>query len=124
MNPSRGDAVNVNTIWRQFRREPLDHADQRALGRGVIDMKGFASLSGRRTHEYDVATLPGLQGVLLLELCDRMPNQGEDTIEVDGDRSAPLGVGEFVDRGIFRRPDAVIRDQDIEASEAFNGLVH
>ena len=53
-----------------------------------------------------------------------MTDQREDAVEIHGDGSAPLGIREFVDRSVFRRPDAVIGDQDIESSEAFYGLVY
>src|SRR5262249_15178515 len=53
-----------------------------------------------------------------------MPNQREDTVEVDGDRSTPLSVGEFVDRRILRWPNAMIGNQNIEAPEALDRLVH
>ena len=54
---------------------------------------------------------------LLLHLGDRMLDQREDAVQIDGDRAMPLLVGHAVDGRIFGRPDAVIGDQNVEASE-------
>src|ERR687887_1886694 len=46
IDPSRRYAVHIDAVTRQFRREPLHHADYRALGGGIIAMVGLAALPG------------------------------------------------------------------------------
>jgi hypothetical protein len=54
-------------------------------------------------------------------LRDRVFDQTEDGVEVDGKSVAPLLVGHFVDGYVFGGPDAVVGDENIEASEMLDG---
>src|SRR5271170_3063306 len=64
INPSRSNAIHVNAVRRQFRREALRHADDRALARGIVAMKGLATLSAGGTDQHDVTrnAVPGGAG--------------------------------------------------------------
>src|SRR5258707_14344254 len=84
-------------------------------------MEGFAALSGSRTDEHDVS---GGSAALFLHLGDRMLDEGENTVEVDGNRAMPLLVGHAVDGGVFGRPDPVVGNHYVETSEGRDGCGH
>ena len=46
-----------------------------------------------------------------------MLDEREDAVEIHGDGAMPLFIGHAVDGCVLRRPDAVIRDQNVETSE-------
>src|SRR5580698_10759792 len=79
-------------------------------------MKGFPALAAGGTDEHDVSGGGGDAG-LGFHLRDSMFHQAKDGVEVDRESRAPLLVGHFVDGYILRGPDAVIGDEDVEASE-------
>ena len=54
VHPAGRDAIHINAIASEFGGEPLDHADQRTLGRSVVAVKSLAALSGGRTDQHDV----------------------------------------------------------------------
>ena len=46
-----------------------------------------------------------------------MLDQRKDAVEIHRDSAMPLLIGHAIDGRILRRPDAVIRDQDVETPE-------
>src|SRR5262249_91580 len=96
------------------------HADKRALGGGVIAMELLAALARGRADENDVTRglpVPGL----LLHHGNRALDQGKNTIEIYRNRFLPLPVWQGIDGLIFRWPDSVVGDQNINPAELGDG---
>src|SRR5215469_3090906 len=115
MDPARRDAIDVDAEGSKLCRKAFYHADESAFGGGIVGVAGFAALASGGADQHDVC--PAL---LPLHLRHGVLHQGEDAVEVYGYGLVPLLVGHGVDGDVFRRPDTVVADQDIERSEAID----
>ena len=50
-----------------------------------------------------------------------MFDEAKNAVQIDGNRAPPLLVGHAVDGRIFRRPDAVVGNHDVESSKRGDG---
>ena len=85
IDPSGRHAIHVDASRGQFGRKAFDHADQRALGRGVVDSEKLRR-AVRRWNSRARCVLPRRLHLLLLHLGDECLTRAEDTVEVDGHR--------------------------------------
>ena len=95
-DPAGGDAVSVDALCNEFRREAFGEADESAFGGGVVGVEGFAALTGGGADEHDVAFGVagcglGLRLGLHLGYCGS--DDAEDAVEVGSDGFSPLTVG-------------------------------
>ena len=72
-------------------------------------MERFSTLPGRATDEHDPPVVTKAIG--------RRPAGVEDGVEVGIDRPMPSFIGELRDGLVFRRPNPVVTDEDVEPFE-------
>ena len=86
-------------------------------------MEGLAALATGGTDEHDVSCRR-IRARLRLYLRDRVLDQTEYSIEIDGQRRAPLLIGHALDGHVLFRPDAVVGDKNVEPAEMADGFSH
>ena len=121
IDPPGGDAVYIDAVGRELGRQGLGHADDRALGRGIIAVKGFAALAAGGTDQHDVSGWLAFAR-LSFHLCHRVFHEAENSIEIDGQGGAPLLVRHAVDGDVLLRPDAVVGDEYVELTKMPDGF--
>ena len=79
-------------------------------------VKGFAALARRGTDGNDTT------GLLLDHVRDGEVNDGVDAFQIDANHLVPLSFGHFVDGQVLQIPNAGIGNENIQASQAGDGL--
>ena len=111
---ARGEGVGGDAVDRQFRRHDFGQGDDPALGGAIGSTPHATADGGSRRQINDTAIAP-----LDHFACRRLATI-EGPREIDVDETAP-----FLGRGLQERPldaDSGAVDQDVEASEAGDGL--
>src|SRR5580704_10614280 len=123
VNPARSNAIYVDACRSELGCESLGHADQRALARGIVAVKCFSSLAARGTDQHDMSSR-SVGARLRLHLRHGVFDQAEHSVEIDGHGGAPLLVRHALDRNVFRRPDSMVGDENVESTKMFDRLGH